>query len=346
MGQVKCKPVGPADAKIVIVGESPSEHEIKSGVLFSGTSGDELTRLLGEAGIDRAECYLTSVFKHRPPNGSLENYCVSKKDLPLDYSYPYLYYGKYIAPKYLTDVEETKNELKALSPNLIIALGSTASWFFNLGPITTARGIVARSEYGKVIPTFHPSAVLRQWSNRTVVMADLLKAAHEATFPDVRRPQRELWVEPTLTEVSTFFTKHLFPAKEISLDIENPGGQLHCLALAPSPTIAICIPFIDPRKPDRNYWSYADECQVWRLIRRLLVDGTISKRYRTIGQNLLYDVQHLAKAGCKLASIDDDTMLAHHAMYPEMRKGLGFLGSIYTNELSWKQMHKDLGRDK
>lgn len=330
----------------MILGEYPGEKDLEVGELFSGSSGDELTKLLSEAGIKRSECYITSVFKSRPPNGSLENWCVSKKELPLDYSYPYLYYGKYVAPQYLVQVEETKNELRQLSPNLILALGSTASWFFNLGPISTSRGIVAGTEFGKVIPTFDPGAVLRQWSNRTVVLADLLKAAHEATFPDVRRPQRELWIEPTLSEVHTFFTRHLFPAREISLDIENPGGQLHCLALAPSPTIAICIPFIDPRKPDRCYWTYSEECSVWRLIRKLLVDGTISRRYRMIGQNLLYDVQHLAKAGCKLASIDDDTMLAHHAMYPEMRKGLGFLGSIYTNELSWKQMHKDLGRDK
>jgi hypothetical protein len=33
-------------------------------------------------------------------------------------------------------------------------------------------------------------------------------------------------------------------------------------------------------------------------------------------------------------------MLLHHAIHPEMRKGLGFLGSIYTDEPSWKLMRK------
>jgi hypothetical protein len=29
-------------------------------------------------------------------------------------------------------------------------------------------------------------------------------------------------------------------------------------------------------------------------------------------------------------------MILHHALYPELPKGLGFMGSIYTNESSWK----------
>jgi hypothetical protein len=31
-------------------------------------------------------------------------------------------------------------------------------------------------------------------------------------------------------------------------------------------------------------------------------------------------------------------MLLHHALQPESEKGLGFLGSVYTNEASWKLM--------
>jgi hypothetical protein len=41
----------------------------------------------------------------------------------------------------------------------------------------------------------------------------------------------------------------------------------------------------------------------------------------------------------------DDTMLAHHAMQPEMEKGLGFLASLYTDEASWKSMGKGLKHD-
>ena len=34
----------------------------------------------------------------------------------------------------------------------------------------------------------------------------------------------------------------------------------------------------------------------------------------------------------------EDTMMIHHCLYPEMDKGLGFLGLLYTNQTAWKQM--------
>ena len=37
---------------------------------------------------------------------------------------------------------------------------------------------------------------------------------------------------------------------------------------------------------------------------------------------------------------EEDTMLLHHALYPESLKGLGFLGSIYCDEGAWKGMRK------
>ena len=36
----------------------------------------------------------------------------------------------------------------------------------------------------------------------------------------------------------------------------------------------------------------------------------------------------------------EDTMLLHHALQPEMEKGLAFLGSVYTDEATWKFMSK------
>ena len=58
-----------------------------------------------------------------------------------------------------------------------------------------------------------------------------------------------------------------------------------------------------------------------------------------VGQNFLYDINHLwANYGITVPHATNDTMLLHHALQPEMQKGLGFLGSLYTNEASWKFM--------
>jgi len=55
-----------------------------------------------------------------------------------------------------------------------------------------------------------------------------------------------------------------------------------------------------------------------------------------MAQNGLFDIQYLAKYAIAVMNYRFDTMLAHHAIQPEMRKNLGFMGSLYTNEVSWK----------
>jgi len=57
-------------------------------------------------------------------------------------------------------------------------------------------------------------------------------------------------------------------------------------------------------------------------------------------QNGLYDLQYILRMGLRPANCQADTMLLHHSLFPELQKGLGFLGSIYTNEASWKLMRE------
>ena len=66
-------------------------------------------------------------------------------------------------------------------------------------------------------------------------------------------------------------------------------------------------------------------------IKRDIIEETKSKL-----ENLY--LPHLLTNGFRPTYCQDDTMLLHHALYPEMLKGLGFLGSIYSDEISWKQM--------
>jgi len=52
----------------------------------------------------------------------------------------------------------------------------------------------------------------------------------------------------------------------------------------------------------------------------------------------MYDLQYILPLGIAARANLEDTMLLHHSHYPEMKKGLGFLGSIYTSEPAWKLM--------
>ncbi len=55
---------GPPAARIVMVGEQPGDREDLAGRPFVGSAGALLDRALADAGIPRAEAYLTNAVKH------------------------------------------------------------------------------------------------------------------------------------------------------------------------------------------------------------------------------------------------------------------------------------------
>ena len=68
-------------------------------------------------------------------------------------------------------------------------------------------------------------------------------------------------------------------------------------------------------------------------MRRILIDPSIPKLF----QNGLYDIAFLLRSvGIAVRGATHDTMLLHHALQPESLKGLGYLGSLYSNHGPWK----------
>jgi hypothetical protein len=65
-----------------------------------------------------------------------------------------------------------------------------------------------------------------------------------------------------------------------------------------------------------------------------------------IGQNVVqYDSYWLAKEfGIALKNVAEDTMTLSHAWQPELEKSLGFLGSIFLDERSWKSIRNDTSK--
>jgi uracil-DNA glycosylase len=323
--------------KIAIVGEAWGAEEEKARAPFIGASGYELTRMLDEAGIRRADCFLTNVFNLRPKDNDVENIC-GDKTVGIVSRGP-IKAGKYPRLEYAPELERLDRELKQVHANVTIALGNTAIWFLlgNSG-ISKLRGTVVGSLYGhgKVVPTYHPAAVLRDWSLRPVTVLDLAKARRESEFPEIRRPERTVYIEPDLQDIEWFFFEHLKSAAMIAIDIETRGTQITCIGFAPSASIAITIPFIDDRKPGNSYWETAElEAKVWSWVRKFC-----QLPAKKLFQNGLYDLNFIWNYGIKVNNAGEDTMLLHHALQPESEKGLGFLGSVYTGESSWKLLNR------
>lgn len=359
---------------IVLLGEARGEQEEKIGEGFVGSSGVELLRMLDEAGtlsltsVDRdyinkyyrqadpnfldmvwrlhPEFHRTNVFQLRPPGNKIEALCGGKGTAIT--GYPSLVKGKYVRAEFKSELERLGDELVSLDPNLVVCLGNSALWAMcGTTGISKLRGTTSLSTHTasgfKCISTYHPAAVLRQWELRPVTIIDLAKASREALFPDVKRPKREIWIDPTIEDLYEFKRLHIDGAEYLTIDIENPGGPISCIGFAPSTQVALVIPFIDKRKPNRSYWAtLKEELLALDFVKQLLYDTSLPKRM----QNGIYDVAVILRYwGFKVLAAQDDSMLIHHALQPESLKSLGFLGSVYTDEGSWKGMRKSMMDD-
>lgn len=320
---------------IAIVGEAWGADEETAKRPFVGASGRLLNGLLSQVGIVREHCLVTNVFNLRPYRNDVKTLCGPKAEgIP---GMGPLASGKYVNARYAPEVQRLYAELEEARPNVIIALGASAAWA-TLGSsgIRKIRGAAAPSRFGKVLPTYHPAAVLREWTLRPILLADLEKARRESEYPEVRRPERAIWVEPTLADLAQFEAEHIAPNPFLSVDIETKGDQITCIGFAPTPHVALVVPFYDPTKPGASYWPEHLEPHVWAYVRKWLSMGK-----RLVFQNGVYDIRFLWHYGIQVPDAAEDTMLLHHALQPEMEKGLGFLGSVYTNEASWKFMRKN-----
>jgi uracil-DNA glycosylase len=327
--------------RLALVGEAWGEYEEKARAPFIGPSGNELTRMLEEADIRRADCFLTNVFNLRPtPTNDIENLCTSDRGAAAS-SIP-IRPGKYIKKEYTGELDRLLSELQLSCANVVVALGGTACWaLLGNGGISKVRGTVTMATAPtltrqKVLPTYHPAAILRDWSLRAVTVLDLAKAKRESEFPEIRRPERTVYIEPDLDDMEWFLQEHLTNASMIAIDIETRGNQITCIGFAPSAGISMTIPFVDERKSGNSYWPTLEaENLAWAWVRK-----ACALPAKKLFQNGLYDLNFMWTYGIKVNNAGEDTMLLHHSLQPESEKGLGFLGSVYTGESSWKLLNR------
>lgn len=138
---------------LMLIGEGPGADEDRSGHPFVGRAGQYLDKWLAAIKIDREhDCFIGNIVKCRPPG--------NRDPLPDETAacLPYL-----------------KRQIALLKPKVIVTLGRIATQILtgqNQG-ITRMRG--QRYEYLGIplIPTFHPSAVLRNPNLRAAVWSDL-----------------------------------------------------------------------------------------------------------------------------------------------------------------------------
>jgi uracil-DNA glycosylase family 4 len=147
--------VGNPSADLMFVGEAPGADEDAQGVPFVGRAGQLLTKMIEAMGLKRDDVYIANVLKCRPPgnrNPELDEIAQCE---------PFLF-----------------RQLASVQPKVVIALGAFAARTLlkTDAPISRLRGRVFDYRGAKLIPTFHPSFLLRSPGYKREAWEDLKQA--------------------------------------------------------------------------------------------------------------------------------------------------------------------------
>ncbi len=147
---------GNPDADIMFVGEAPGSVEDETGRPFVGKSGELLTKII-ETTLDvkREEVYIANIIKCRPPLNRVPSKEEAQKCLPF-----------------------LMKQIELVNPKIIITLGATSYQYLSgdyESAISKIRGEMIQFSSALLMPTFHPSFLLRNPSAKKYVFLDMQK---------------------------------------------------------------------------------------------------------------------------------------------------------------------------
>jgi len=145
---------GSPRAALMFIGEGPGAEEDLQGLPFVGAAGQLLNNLLSKLGLRREEVYIANVIKCRPPGNRNPEADETGQCLPF-----------------------LLKQIEAIKPRVIVTLGrvATEALLGTQAPITRLRGQWQKYGKIKVMPTFHPSYLLRFPRERHKTWEDMLQ---------------------------------------------------------------------------------------------------------------------------------------------------------------------------
>lgn len=167
---------GNIDTSILFIGEGPGRQEDLTGRPFVGRSGELLTRIIENGmGVNRSDVYIANIVKCRPTVDFR-----MEKDRPpdkneVDCCAPFL-----------------EKQIELIAPRAIVTLGNPSAKFIlntKLG-ITSIRGKWGQYRGIPVMPTYHPSYILRNGGDKSPLKKDV--------WSDIKKVMKEVgWELPS-----------------------------------------------------------------------------------------------------------------------------------------------------
>lgn len=328
---------------IFILGEFAEINDWHRGYHFSGGSGQEFKKMCREAGFEFRDCYHDMVF-------SIPKHTIFESK---HYVEDWTKKNPFVKPKFQEHVDHVLQAIYDSNCKLVVALGDL-SLFILTGEKSVAKWRGSRMECEingrrvKVIPTYAASRILKVWDWRHIAVYDLQRVATESLSMTYVEPNWNFVIKPDFETVRDILSMLLWQLDNnypdgmlLSHDLETINRHISCSGIAWSVTDAICIPFMTPeegRGGNHNYWTVDEEAEILCLQQKILTHTNA----RVVGQNYLYDMQHIAKSWGYKPNVDMDTMLAWHTVFSGEKKALDFLASLFCDHYCyWKDELKD-----
>lgn len=322
---------GRGDLGVLAVAEALGEKEAAKGEPLVGPAGRVFDRILSRTEdpyrkrkLSRDDFLLANCVSCRPPNNHLSG--APYENAAIDRCRHYL--------------EDT---IRDFSPRVILTLGNIPlRWFTGNWGIEKLRGYVFETEWGPVVPTYHPSYIMRgNFHLARVVETDILKAlkiAEEGTSILHREKRYEL--HPNIETASAFYAEWTAAGcPDLAFDIETPYAsgsnkdeamtfeedesyQINMVSFSWKGYHAITMPFIPP---------YIQ-----------IIKEIFAKRARFLVWNAKFDVPRLVANDVSFGGPVVDVMLMWHWLEPQLPMGLKYVATFLCPDMSaWKLAEKE-----
>lgn len=301
---------------VLFIGEAPGATEQQTGLAFQGRSGQLLKKTLEEIGITNYA--IANVVACRPEGLNAYGKPVDRKPTS-------------------TEIKNCSDNFDAIvnhiKPRFIAALGATACSRLKVkGGITSVRGVMSETPYGKVLPVFHPAYILRSPNFKVEFKQDLklLKDFIDDKV-DIKKPQGDYIIIEDPSEMEAL-EKDMASRKAFAFDIETDGLKFYENTIM---GIGFCnrvgqayyVPLYKSVSKD-PYWGEHQDMVVESLKR--IMTNPVKK----MAHNGKFDIKFIDyQWGIQTKNFAVDTMLLHYVLDENRPHGLKTLAGFYFPEM-------------
>ena len=301
---------------VLFIGEAPGKTEKSTGKAFQGRAGQLLQKKLREIGIRRFA--IANVVACRPETKDKHDRIKDRKPTA-------------------TEIKHCGENLEAIisqiKPRFIATLGATATQRMKIkGSITSNRGVMTETEYGPVLPIFHPAYILRSMNYIVEFEQDLktLKRFIDGNAV-IEEPQGDYIVIEDPTEVEVL-EEVLASRKAFAFDIETDGLQFHQNKIM---GIGFCnikgkayyVPLLTSVDKE-PYWGEHNP-KVIEILKRIMTSDV-----KKIAHNGKFDIKFIQYHwNITVTNFWVDTMLLHYVLDENKKHGLKELAGFYFPEM-------------